>query len=290
VAHDPSAEPPVEDILPRCSAAEVIERLAAAREKVPAGAQALLAFDADNTIWKGDVSEDVFEALLTEEAVRPAAAEALARLAAEVGVGVGLPPAAMARALHDSWEKQLTPSCPEEAVMAMMVWIYAGFTLDELVAFSDRVLTRATIRDRIRPEVRQIVSWAHANGVEVLAVSASPRTVVEVGVRHLGIGPERVLAMTSKVEGGVIQPEIAGVFVYGEGKATAVEQARPGAVLLGGFGDSGYDAALMRMSAVPVAIAPGPSLLSAAKDVPGIIELDVGPSCRVNGPWPSNPS
>lgn len=290
VSHEPSARPPASDVLPRCSAAEIIERLAAAREKVPPGAQALLAFDCDNTVWKGDVSEDVFAALLAEGSIRPAAAEALARLAARVGVGVGLSPEATARALHDSWEQQLTPSCPEEDVMAMMVWIYAGFTQDELVAFSERVLTRASIADRIRPEVRQIVSWARDSGVEVLAVSASPRTPVEVGLRSLGLGPEHVLAMTSRVESGVIQPEIAGVFVYGDGKPIAVQEARPGAVLLGGFGDSGYDAALLRMSAVPVAIAPGPSMLRAANGVPGIVELDVGPSPRVNGPWPLNPS
>lgn len=274
MAHETSAgQPPVQDILPRCSTSELIERLAAARARVPAGARALLAFDADNTIWKGDVGVDLFEALLAEDAVRPSAAAALERLAREVGVGAGLGPVGTARALYESWEKQLTPSCPEDATFAMQAWIYAGFTPAELAAFAERVLEKARLADRIRPEVREIVAWARENGVEVVVASASPRTPVEVGVRHLGVGPESVFAMTSKVADGVLAPELTGVFVYAEGKATAVKEGRPGAVVLGGFGDSAYDAALMRMSAVPVAVGPGPGLLRAAASVPGLVEL-----------------
>lgn len=274
MAHETSAHlAPLPDTLPRCSTAELIGRLAAAREKAPAGARALLAFDADNTIWKGDVGVDLFEALLAEDGIRPIAAEALQRLAREVGVGVGLGPVATARALYESWEKQLTPSCPEDKTFAMQAWIYAGFTPDELTSFAARVLAKVGLAARIRPEVRELVTWARANGVEVVVASASPRTPVEVGVQHLGIGPESVFAMTSKVLGGVLQPELTGPFVYAEGKAIAVREGRPGAVVLGGFGDSAYDAALMRMSAVPVAIGPGPGLLRAAPSVPGIVEL-----------------
>ncbi|MEZ4296552.1 MAG: HAD family hydrolase [Polyangiaceae bacterium] len=274
MAHETSAKTGSSgDVLVRCSTEEVIERLAKAREKVPSGGRAAVAFDADNTIWKGDVGVDLFEALLAEDAVRPAAAEGLARLAAEVGVGVGLGAVECARALYASWENQTTPHCPEDKTFAMMAWIYAGFTRAELVAFAERVLAKAGIEGRIRPEVKAIVSWARANDVEVLVASASPRTPVEVGVKHIGIGPESVFAMTSRMEGEVLLPELTGVFVYAGGKATAVREGRPGVTVLGGFGDSGYDAALMRMSAVPCAISPGPGLLKVAGEVPGIIEL-----------------
>lgn len=277
MAHETSANlPPIQDALPRCSVAELIDRLAAARAGLPDGTPVLLAFDADNTIWHGDVGVDLFEALLAEGLVRPSAAAALERLAVEVGVGAGLGPVGTARALYDSWERQLTPACPEDKTFAMMAWIYAGFTLDELTAFAGRVLEKLGIAGRIRPEVRALVEWARRSGVEVVVASASPRTPVEVGVRHLGIGPGSVFAMTSKIEGGVLAPELTGVFVYAEGKATAVKQGRPGAVVLGGFGDSAYDGALMRLSAVPVAITPGRSLLRRASEVPGLVELKLG--------------
>lgn len=274
MAHETTAKlSPVVDALPRCSSPELIERLADARDALPPGTRALLAFDADNTIWKGDVGCDLFEALLAEDAVRPAAAEALERLAIEVSVGAGLGPVETARALYASWEKQLPVACPEDKTFAMMAWIYAGFAPDELYAFAERVLAAARIQDRIRPEVREIVAWAQRSGVEVIVASASPRTPVEVGVAYLDIPKESVFAMTSKVEGGVLAPELCGTFVYAEGKAVAVREGRPGAAVLAGFGDSAYDSALMRMSAVPVAVGPGPGLLRVAASIPGLVEL-----------------
>jgi phosphatidylglycerophosphatase C len=259
--------------LSRHTAAEVIERLSHALSRAPASSRPVIAFDADGTIWRGDAGVDVFEALLAEGGIRAPAARALERLAKEVGIAADGSPVAIARALYESWEKKLTPACPEDKTFAMMAWIYAGFTEDELHAYARRVLDGANIAQRIRPEVREIVAWARANDVEVIVASASPRIPVIVGVSYLAIEPHSVLAMTSKVDGGVLQSELTGAFVYAEGKATALSAARPGAAVLGAFGDSGYDAALLRLSAVPVAIGPGPSLIRAASSVPGLIEL-----------------
>ena len=270
--HPTSPEAPLAP-LPRVSAAELIQRLAHAREQVPAGTPCVVAFDADGTIWRGDVGVDLFEALLAEDAIRPAAARALEALAGEIGIARGESPVAIARALYASWEKNLTPRCPEDKTFAMMAWIYAGFGEAELHAYARRVLDRAGIAERIRPEVREVVAWARESGVEVLVASASPRAPVIEGVRHIGIPAESVFALTPRIEAGVLLPELTGVFVYGDGKATAVRQGRPGAAVLAGFGDSAYDAALLRLGAVPVAIGPGPGLLRVASSVPGILEL-----------------
>lgn len=259
--------------MPRVTVDELIERLARAKAAAPSGSPCVVAFDADGTIWRGDVGVDLFEALLQEDKVRPAAARALEALAEEVGIAERGGPAAIARALYASWEKDLSPKCPEDKTFAMMAWIYAGFGEDELHAYAREVLDRAGIQDRIRPEVRAIVAWARANDVEVLVASASPRAPVIEGVRYLDIARESVFALTPKVEAGVLQPSLTGVFVYAEGKATAVREGRPGATVLAGFGDSAYDAALLRLGAVPVAIGPGPGLLRAAPTVPGILEL-----------------
>lgn len=259
--------------LPRISTSELIDRLEAARAAAPKGAPCVLAFDADGTIWRGDVGVDVFEALLSEDAIRPQAARALEALAREVGIPDAQPPVAIARALYASWEKDLSPKCPEDKTFAMMAWIYAGFTEAEMHAFSRRVLERAGIAERIRPEVRELVAWARRTGVEVLVASASPRAPVIEGVAHLDIPASSVFALTPRIEASVLQPELTGVFVYADGKATAVKEGRPGAAVLAGFGDSAYDAALLRLGAVPVAIGPGPGLLRAAPSVPGIVEL-----------------
>jgi phosphatidylglycerophosphatase C len=277
VAHDPSEKSPAPvDRLPRRSAAQVIEQLARAREQLPAGTHPVLAFDADGTLWRGDVSNDLFDVFLAEDAIRPPAAAALEALAREVGVAQGKAPAVIARALYDSWEQRLTPSCPEDTTLKMQAWIYAGYSEEELLAYSRRVLSSARIVDRIRREVREIVGWARASGVEVVVVSASPRWPVVEAVTHLDIAPASVFALDLTSEGGVLQPELRGVFVYADGKATAVKEGRPGAAVLGAFGDSAYDTALLRLAAVPVAVNPSPGLLRAAASVPGLIELELG--------------
>lgn len=258
--------------IPRVTTAELIERLERAREAAQ-GAPCVIAFDADGTIWRGDVGVDLFEAFLADDAVRPAAARALEALAREVGLPHDSSPVAIARALYASWEKDLTPKCPEDKTFAMMAWIYAGLTEAEMHAYARDVLEKAGIAARIRPEVRELVAWARRTGVEVLVASASPRAPVIEGVVHLEIPASSVFALTPKIEDGVLQPELTGVFVYADGKATAVKQNRPGAVVLAGFGDSAYDAALLRLGVVPVAIGPGPGLVRAAPSIPGLVEL-----------------
>lgn len=259
--------------IPRVTTAELIERLERAREAAPKGAPCVIAFDADGTIWRGDVGVDLFEAFLADDAIRPAAARALEALAREVGIPHDQPAVAIARALYASWEKDLTPRCPEDKTFAMMAWIYAGFTEAEMHEYARSVLDRAGIADRIRPEVRELVAWARRTGVEVLVASASPRAPVIEGVVHLDIPATSVFALTPRIEAGVLQPELTGVFVYADGKATAVNLGRPGAAVLAGFGDSAYDAALLRLGAVPVAIGPGPGLVRAAPSIPGLVEL-----------------
>jgi phosphatidylglycerophosphatase C len=94
---------------------------------------------------------------------------------------------------------------------------------------------------------------------------------VRSGACRLGVPAEHVLAMDPVVEGGVVRARLAAPPVYGAGKMTAIARARPDAVLLGAFGDSVYDVAMLRAARVPVAVDPKASLLAAiaAGDVRG---------------------
>jgi phosphoserine phosphatase len=81
--------------------------------------------------------------------------------------------------------------------------------------------------------------------------------------------------MTPASTGGSLEPHIAGPITYGEGKLIAIKEARPSALLLGAFGDSAWDAAMLRASRVPVAVRPGPSLIEVAASIPGLVTLEV---------------
>lgn len=270
----------------RAGAEELLERLERARG---AGAGLAMAFDADGTLWDGDVGFDLFEAFLAARGARPEAEEALRREAEAFGVaieeagaepGVGGAHAAV-RALYDAF---CAERYPEHRAFAMMAWAFAGWAEDEVAAFAERVLEERGIEARIRPALRRVLDWASARAIDVVVVSASPRAIVERGVRRLGVPAERVHAMTPVVRAGRLAPELATPATYGDGKVRALERALPalaaGAALaasplLAAFGDSPYDAAMLRVARIPVAVTPSPRLLALADTIPGLTVLDL---------------
>jgi HAD superfamily phosphoserine phosphatase-like hydrolase len=240
------------------------------------GARAAIAFDADGTLWEGDVGEDLFEAFLAERGARPAAEAALVREAEAHG--------ASAAGAHDAarslYEAFRAGRYPEDRAFAMMAWCFAGWTEAEVADLAERVLEERRIEARLRAALRPVLEWARARGVDVFVVSASPRAIVERGVRRLGLPAERVLAMTPAVRDGRLLPELGAPATYGDGKVRALERAVPAGApgeplaLLAAFGDSAYDAPMLRAARVPVAVAPSPKLLALAPTLPGLIVLD----------------
>ncbi len=249
----------------------LLARLDAAHGATPG---ALIATDADGTLWEGDVGVDFFEALIDKGAVREAARAARAAEAREAGLPGEGDAVALARALYAA---HLAGAYPNERAFAMMAWACAGFRRDELRAFAARVLEARGLEARVRPAMRGVLAWARERGVPVYVVSASPLEVVLAAVDRARLGVEGVAAMTPEVGAdGVILPRLAGPVVYGEGKLTALDRARPGAraALLAAFGDSAYDAHLLRAARVPVAVTPAPGLAALAPTIAGMVTLE----------------
>ena len=258
--------------IPRATTAEILARLEAELGALPGSPGGLLASDADGTIWDGDVGIELFEALLAAGGVRAAAREALAAEARGIGLAAEGDGNALAAALYEAYKAD---RYAHDRAFAMMAWVFAGYRQDELAAFCAGVLRQGDLGARIRPEMRAIFAWAASHGVPVYVVSASPRAIVEVAVTHLGIAADHVAAMTPALAPeGVLLPELAGPIVYGEGKLVALERAVGSSLpLLGAFGDSAYDAAMMRVARVPVAVTPAPGLVAVASSIPGLVML-----------------
>jgi len=262
---------PPEAAIPRATAAAIQTRLEAELARAPG--RALLASDADGTLWDGDVGFDLFAALLAARGVREAAREALAAEARAIGAADDGDASTLAARLYDAYEAD---RYAHDRAFAMMAWAFAGWAEDEVAAFAARVLDDGRIDARIRPELVAIFRWAEARGVEVYVVSASPIGIIHAAAPRLGIARDRVVAMTPASANGTLLPSLAGPIVYGEGKLAALERARPGAreALLGAFGDSAYDAAMLRAARVPVAVTPAPGLAALAPTIPGLVVLD----------------
>jgi phosphatidylglycerophosphatase C len=269
------AAPPSPDasLPPRIEVDAILARLDAELARLGGG---VLATDADGTIWDGDVGVDSFERLLAEGAVRDEALPALAVDAAELGLSTsGKSPTELAAELYKA---HLDERYPHDRAFAMMAWAFAGWRDDEVRAFAERVLDEGGLEARVRPEMRQILRWAEAQRVPVYVVSASPVRVVEAGVSRIGAPVARTLAMTPALgEGSVILPRLAGPAVYGDGKVRVLLGAGLPGPVLGAFGDSHYDAPMLREACVPVAVTPSTRLAALLHSIPGVVELARGP-------------
>jgi len=247
---------------------EIITRLEAELALTVGG---VLATDADGTIWDGDVGVDIFEALLAEGGVRDAARATLLAECASCGVTAEGSPTEVARALYAIFASE---GYAHERAFAMMAWVFAGWHADEVSAFAAKVLDEGKIEARIRPEMKEIFHWAEASSVPIYVVSASPIAIVTLGALRLGVPVAAALAMTPAVDDhGVLLPHLAAPAVYGPRKILALERASVTASLLGAFGDSAYDAEMLRVARVPVAVTPSAGLLALLPSIERVVVL-----------------
>ena len=230
----------------------------------------MLVFDADGTLWTGDVGLDLFLHALEFEDFRPDATDALRVEAAALGIETrALSSVEIARALFRAFEAD---TYDHARAFAMMAWAFAGFTEEEMLAYAERVLAKVRITDRVIEVSRNAVAWALEREINVTICSASPRAVVEVGARLFGLAPSDVIAVTPSVRANVLEARlIDGPLPYAEGKVARLQVDRASFSLLGAFGDSAADAHFLRLAEVPVAVQPSPALRALATEIPGLI-------------------
>ncbi|HEY4117382.1 MAG TPA: HAD family hydrolase, partial [Byssovorax sp.] len=211
---------------PEVTPAWIVSELDRAREEA-ASADAIVAFDADGTLWGGDVGLDLYEALLDEGGVRDAARDGLAAEARELGLRADGDTLSIVRDLYAAYNEDRWPLARAFAAMA---WTFAGWHEAELDAFAARVTVRAKLAARVRPELEPVRAWARERGVDLYVVSASPIAIVALGAALLGVPRANVIAMTPAIDAhGVVEPRLAGRVVYGDGKLESLRALRPNA-------------------------------------------------------------
>jgi phosphoserine phosphatase len=149
----------------------------------------------------------------------------------------------------------------EEGICGEMVQVYAGLREDELHRAAARYFA-AHIEPQIFPEMEALVADLHAAGTEIWAVSSTNNWVIEEGVRHFGIPPERVLAAEVRVQEGLIHSDLIDV-PTDEGKANALRRAGvPAPTVV--FGNSIHDAAMLEIAERAFPVNPTPGLVEVA--------------------------
>jgi len=263
--------------LPIEPVASVSARIAA--RIAASSSNAIVATDADGTLWTQDVGETTFHALLDASAIREIARAPLAGEASAHGVRVGErdDANAIARAI---WDAYVAGAFPEDRVCALMAWSVAGWSLAEAERFAGSVLEAFFASPaRLIEEQWELLAACADRGAHIVVVSASPTWVVQaamgIALRARRLPIAHVVAMDVAVEGGVVLPRTEGVWPYGPGKCERVGAIveRTNARWVAAMGDNRFDAAMLARAEIGVAVRPKPALRAVAADVKGLVEL-----------------
>ncbi len=223
--------------------------------------RAIVAFDADGTLWSDDVGSLVFEYALSEALLHEDASDALGEVLREVEPGVTLPSGSVRRAqkLLELYEHR---TIGDKTMAEVQVWAYAGLRETEAWALTETALALSPRHSVRRDAVFALVERARAQGARVVIVSASPEWVVASAARDLGFAPEDVIGGRARVQEGIIEPALEEELPYGEGKVTALRRRVGDDPLVLATGDSGFDLHLLGAARLGLGVGKKPKLLA----------------------------
>jgi len=230
-----------------------------------------LSFDADGTLWSGDVGEDVFRFAVAHGRLRESARAEIDRQARIRGFDCFADVNATAQQLFEAY---LDGRYLEREICELMTWCYAGYTLPELGELVREALAVAKHAQRLNEELRPILDFARKNALITIVVSASPRTTVEVAASAWGFAAHEIAASTPRVVSGVVEPHMAGVVPYGADKCVAGRALLGSSHWLGAFGDNVFDMDMLLEAELGVAVRPKPALRTRLAEIPGVRLLD----------------
>jgi phosphoserine phosphatase len=219
-------------------------------------------FDADGTLWKGDIGDAAFSACARAGLVSDAMfAGPVCAWAARTGLSLPNDPVeAIDRIVHahesgelaslgrarglddDGWRRDF---------YEMQAWIYADQPREAVVAFGD-ALMRESLAAGIFSSMVELLEALESAGIEVHLASASHAALVQAGAVYLRVPAARVAGM--EPEPGLSTQMRART--YGADKRDTAAR-RLGAAPLAAFGDSVLytDRALLQSAHLPFAVA-----------------------------------
>ena len=141
-----------------------------------------------------------------------------------------------------------------------------GASVSDLDLIGQAILPK--LASRVRPESRKLVSMHHDAGRDTWIVSASPHGIVEPLAASLGM--TGAIGTEGEVVEGRFTGQLAGQFIYGPGKAQAIEKLAADRGydlnLSYAYTDSVSDLPMLELVGHPVAVNPDSELGSFARD------------------------
>lgn len=159
-----------------------------------------VAFDADGTLWRGDVGEDFLRFLAIEGE---------------------LPHAPTGQGVYGEYERRVAVD-PADAY-AYAVEVMAGVALERLVQLCRKYFD-LRYAGRVFPFVRPALAALQHRGCSPWVVSASPRWIVQAGAAALGLDPDRVIGVSCPVREGRLTGVVDLPVPCGEGKVARLRE------------------------------------------------------------------
>jgi phosphoserine phosphatase len=201
---------------------------------------AFAAFDCDGTLWSGDAGEGFFDWELWRKVVSDEVITAIRARYADYRAG----------------------KVSEDNMCGEMVTLHRGLRESEVKKFAAQFFDEHIARN-IFPEMQELVGRLIEAGSDVWAVSSTNEWVIQAGMQHFGIPANKILAAAVEIEDGVITDRLTRV-PSGDGKPRAIHDVvkrTPDAA----FGNSRWDAAMLRIARHAFAVNPNPDLEEVAK-------------------------
>ncbi|MBS2031890.1 MAG: haloacid dehalogenase-like hydrolase [Deltaproteobacteria bacterium] len=184
------------------------------------------AFDADGTLWAGDVGELVLQSL----------------------IGLGrVPPEVWSR-----YEALLPVDAP--AACALCVEVMRGATVAELERWSHE-LVQARQHGPLFSATVELARELERRGCEVWIVSGSNAWTVGTAIAAAGLNASRVLGLTSPAPEGVLSGVVDRPLTCARGKVEALRRRTDKPLVLAA-GNALYDVDLLEHAELPLAVAP----------------------------------
>jgi HAD superfamily phosphoserine phosphatase-like hydrolase len=201
----------------------------------------LAVFDCDGTLWSGDAGERFFDweirhGVISEENAR------------------------MRRARYGDYK---AGTVSEDEMCGEMVTLHSGLAETDVQAAA-RAFFEEGFVVQIFPELQQLIQRLHKKGCDVWAVSSTNEWVIQAGMTHFGIPANKILAAAVEVKNGIITDRLTRV-PSGEGKPRAIRaeiRKEPDVA----FGNSRWDAAMLKISRHAFAVNPNSDLEVTARE------------------------
>lgn len=190
-----------------------------------------VAFDADGTLWRGDVGEDFLRLAAHEQRY---------------------PLLKGRRGVFEEYERRV--AADPASAYAFCVEVLEGVE-ETRVRQDAEAFFAARFLGRIFSAARLLTQQFKRKGYDVWIVSASPHWQVAAGAKALGIPEERVIAVTCRVDdGGVLRPPVTLPVPCFDGKVAQLKARgiRP----LIAFGNGELDQPMLEYAEHAVVVAP----------------------------------